>query len=418
MGTRWFLGSSVALKLTSATSSYTNKMVAEWCSEPANEQYWTDVYFDFDKTVYGHVHSNDTYTGLCNTSQFSDAWYTFQPSVDGELVVSTCGTTWDTVIEVQCGFTCNSRSCVASNDDGCIPASISILSVNAHEFYNIRIRPYAYYTVTSQYTFNLEFTPTIKSSSQSSSSESSSSLQSNYYFCPDRIYISNEGSETYALTSGIYVNTGDCWDDDFTGEYGLWFEYFTGDPLTLSLCAEFPITLIFVAKLCESTTSPYNCYYTSSSTWKGWDDCEYQIEVDMDINWNVKFLVKTQYYDTRITDHFPIWLVVLAFGLLFLCLGLFCLLGAFWCHRRIIKKRNAQYPPLVESTCCINTQPASGENTQPPSVEPTYTPFYGCVSGFQEQQQQVLFTPPTQPPPPGLYPTITLPLPTQTTSNN
>ncbi|KAH3760593.1 hypothetical protein Pelo_7572 [Pelomyxa schiedti] len=424
---------------------------AQWCTEPAIVQhYWTGIYGHFETTQYGSLNDNDndTYTGLCGSSQLPDAWYTFQPTVSGQLVASTCGTTWDTVIEVQGGTTCSGRVCEATDDDGCAYASIVTLSASAYTFYNIRIRPWAYYSTTAHFMFTLEFTPAgVQSTSESSSSSHNTqhSNESDDEFCPDRVFIWDEGSSTYYLTSGNDVNTGDCWDDELIFEYGMWFEFFTDDSSKLSICSDWPITLIFVRNLCESSSTPY-CYYTASSNWKGWDDCEYQIEVDVGSNydWNLRFLVKSQHTDTITVStytyewssshewyHFPFWLVVLAFSLLFLSLGLFCLLGAYCCHKRIANRRREQFQHLdVQNDLVeipyINRQPASTETTQPynlspsviapPSVEPPFTPLYGYVSFFQQQQQQ-LIVPPTQPPP-QLYPTITLPSLTPTTSNN
>ncbi|KAH3765935.1 hypothetical protein Pelo_2241 [Pelomyxa schiedti] len=403
--------------------------VSQWCDDPAVvANYWTYVYWNFETTQYGYLPSGnttDSYTGACSSSQLPAVWYTFQPSVSGQLVVSTCGTTWDTIIEVQGGFSCSDRVCIGINDDGCYPASTLTLSASAYEFYNIKIRPFSYYPENAQYTFTLEFTP------DGVSVPASSTHNSYNDFCPSRIYLWDNEASGYYLNSYSEVDTGDCWDNEWLWEYGEWFVYSTSYSSRLSICSELPVTLIFVDDLCEYSTP--SCFYTVSSNWEGRDECQYQIEVDMGTyyGWSVDFLVKSQYsgayisvstyqYDFSSDDwHFPIWVVILAFSLLLLSLGLFCLLGAYCCHRRIAKKKE-QYDHLEDQKDLveipsINGQPASTEKTEPtgsnpapiapPNVAPPkYTPVYFPFSFFQ----QAPITPPTQPPP-QLYPTITLP---------
>ncbi len=70
-----------------------------------------------------------------------DLWYSFIPTEDGLLTVSTCtGTDWDTKLAVYNGYSCGVNGLMACNDDFCgLRSQIEDLQVVAGQWYTIRV---------------------------------------------------------------------------------------------------------------------------------------------------------------------------------------------------------------------------------------------------------------------------------------
>ncbi|KAH3767933.1 hypothetical protein Pelo_24 [Pelomyxa schiedti] len=434
----------------------------QWCDQPSPKHSWSYIssYYYFSENDY-ISNTSSTYTGQCTTYSYRDAWYSFVPSVDGVLLTTTCGTTWDTVIEVQGGSSCSTRSCIDTDDDGCNwPSSSVSVNVNAYYIYNIRIRPFSSTTSSiSQYTFTLQFTPSTISSTQSEET-----------FCPVMNYLYDYTIETHYLSSWDEVDTGDCWDDSWYWEYGMWFTYTPYvymDPC-LTICGDSPFTLEFVDDLCDYWGATPSCTYSASSYWTGDYECYYRTVTHLDgyYGYSIDFLVKSEYSYAEITldtcpedywssddFHFPLWVVITTFVLLFLCVVLLVVITVYCCHKRTVNKKKTYdhlddqkdlveipsvsingpptltpvstpmpptlIPPVQPANMIAVTPQNAAMMISPPNVPPpTFTPVYMPYTFMQP------VAPPPQPPP-QLYPTAIVPpsapmpaLPATPTSTN
>jgi hypothetical protein len=66
----------------------------------------------------GSATTNNDPTLTCNATAGNGVWFTFTPQLDGPVTISTCGSDYDTVIEVF-GGSCAGFSTIACNDDDC-----------------------------------------------------------------------------------------------------------------------------------------------------------------------------------------------------------------------------------------------------------------------------------------------------------
>lgn len=82
-----------------------------------------------------------TFFGYSNVG--ADIWYCWTSQCDGTVVISLCGSTYDTKLAVYAGCQCpTAASAIACNDDSCGLQSSLNLSVSAGETYLIRIGGY------------------------------------------------------------------------------------------------------------------------------------------------------------------------------------------------------------------------------------------------------------------------------------
>lgn len=92
----------------------------------------------------GHVHdstgeaTNDGSASCGDSSASADAWYKYIPRTSGNLNVSTCGSSFDTVVSVHTGCPLGGTE-VACNDDSCGTQASLDISVTAGTEYLIRV---------------------------------------------------------------------------------------------------------------------------------------------------------------------------------------------------------------------------------------------------------------------------------------
>ena len=91
----------------------------------------------------------------------NDVWFSYFSTGAGSLVADTCGSTYDSTLEVFSG-TCGSLVSLACNDDSCGNASVVTVPVTACTTYYIRVGGWA----SSTGTFNLNLTGPTGSCSQ------------------------------------------------------------------------------------------------------------------------------------------------------------------------------------------------------------------------------------------------------------
>lgn len=95
--------------------------------------------------IYG-----ESYNGTCNEGpSYQSQFYFVYPSFSGNLTISTCSsmTTFDSVINLYNSTSCLSLMCIATNDDGCSPASLSsLLTTRVEQFvdYYVEIRAFGF----------------------------------------------------------------------------------------------------------------------------------------------------------------------------------------------------------------------------------------------------------------------------------
>ncbi|KAH3767936.1 hypothetical protein Pelo_27 [Pelomyxa schiedti] len=374
--------------------------VVNCCSDPYSDL----VFYPYSAitatyTEYMYYHS-DSYAGLCSstTSSYPDAWFTFLPLVDGTLVVDTCGSSIDTVIEVQGGSTCDSRDCVTWNDDYCNWQSRVEFTVVAGDTYDVRVRPFSSSSTSSYFTLNYSFEPTGDSDS-----------------CPSDIYYLWD-NEWQSFSLNTYIESG-CWNSYYS--YGKWFEYTPYEwDAHLHVCtSSYSNALTFV-------TDCTDCGYTYYSWYSGRSGCEYTIDIDLTGYYGetLDFLITGNYYDYITIDtytdepewssdffYFPWWAVMLGFALFFLGLGLLLLLGAYCCHKRVMKRKYTVVPQMIEVPVVNGEEPTekksetpvkpsvpdvSSPNVPPPAYTAVYVPY-----NFPFQQMAVQVPAPVQLPP-------------------
>jgi len=93
-------------------------------------------------------------SGSCGTSSISpDVWYAYVPACGGVATISTCGSSYDTVLTVFDGCPSGGGTELACDDDGCgYPYSSIDLAVTSGQTYLIRVSGYSGYTGNFQLT--------------------------------------------------------------------------------------------------------------------------------------------------------------------------------------------------------------------------------------------------------------------------
>ena len=77
----------------------------------------------------------------CSISGGSDLWYSFTPATTETFIISNCGSSFDTLLQVFDG-TCGSLTNIACNDDGCGTSSIVTFAGTAGQLYYFRVGGY------------------------------------------------------------------------------------------------------------------------------------------------------------------------------------------------------------------------------------------------------------------------------------
>ena len=122
-----------------------------------------DACFDADAVCPGITYvgttneaTNDGATA-CSPGGGRDVWYTYTPVTDGVLTVSSCGSSFDTVVSVHLDCEAGRTEPLTCNDDACGSASQLSLAVAAGTTYRIRVSGFR--TRSGVYRLELEGPP-------------------------------------------------------------------------------------------------------------------------------------------------------------------------------------------------------------------------------------------------------------------
>eukprot|EP01105_Mastigella_eilhardi_P004326 TRINITY_DN1575_c0_g1_i4.p1 TRINITY_DN1575_c0_g1~~TRINITY_DN1575_c0_g1_i4.p1 ORF type:complete len:590 (+),score=148.79 TRINITY_DN1575_c0_g1_i4:82-1851(+) len=393
----------------------------------------THTYSSTLGTTYAH--------SVCTTTNYLGKWYSFKPMENGKLHVDTCGSNFDTVLDVEAG-SCGSRICVGTHDDDshayCPTTSYSAhdsvadIEVDAGKVYDVYVRGYSSSTSSMPFTLHVAFY-TGSSSTFEFSTEG---------VCPSSYnYVS-----TYGLISGYISSSYDtlpsgCW----TNTRGEWWQlsYIYSD--YLYVCSTYPVTITVVNDLCESDMPTCGSSYTTIYNLNSWCD-EYSYSVPI-YAWGAdsgtihvlvsssydyvsyQLATSTSFYGTD-SSHFNwefssgaatiFWIVFPS-----VCCGLglcLCMVGLCVCITRCCKRRHAanlakyaavpaapspvqvtiQTPAMTTATAPVAETTPLTPHAPPPS-QPAPPPGDVTPQGPQPQPQ-------LPPPPPG-YQYVFLPSP-------
>ncbi len=259
--------------------------------------------------------------GSCMTSK--NIWYRYTATCTGEVTVSLCGSSFDTMLAVYRGFNCypSTSSRVGCNDDACDRQSELTFSTTAGSQYLIEVGGYDNEFGQGVLSIKCEASapPTVPNDN-----------------CQNAQSVGNVTNLSFDTTNATFDGPGSCMTSK-----NIWYRYTatcTGE-VTVSLCGSSFDTMLAVYR-------GFNCYPSMSDRVGCNDDvCDRQSELNFEVIAGSQYLIEVGGYGSEFGQ-----------GVLSI-------------------KCEASQPPTVPNDNCQNAQPVGNVNNL--SFDTTYATFDG-----------------------------------------
>lgn len=235
-------GNDTAIMVRDSSGSFAQRTIAISNTVPANDSCGSA--FNVPVGTYSGSTTSATNDGATNCGNFGaatpDVWYSFTAPCNGQLLLDTCGSNYDTVLSVHSACAGTAANTVACDDDGgvCGPQpyrqSSLAATVSAGTTYLVRVS--GYNGATGSYTLNVGFSAAVPPNDD----------------CSSAIAIGN-GTYAGSTTCGVTDGTTTCGTSDLSPD--VWYVYVpvADGALSVDTCGSSYDTVISVHSGCPGT---------------------------------------------------------------------------------------------------------------------------------------------------------------------